>query len=92
MSIDANYDNRGVARKLPAAFKSELADIEANSKVGGVVPTRRRGDVLARYEQVRSKYDEKLARLRARGIELSDVDAAIGEIEQIFEQFEEALA
>jgi hypothetical protein len=73
-------------RAFPEAFRSELAEIFARARNGGVVSRRRHGGLLTEFKRVKTRYDAKIANLRAfdPSPALAEVEAAITKIEQEF--------
>jgi hypothetical protein len=80
-----NYNNVGVAPKLPDVFRMELAAIRDDAKNGGVISPRRREGLLVEYQRVEKKYGAKLATLRAFDPSgAAAADAAINKISAAF--------
>ena len=73
-------------RAFPEAFRSELAAIQAGARNGGVISPRRHGGLLTEFKKVKTRYDAKIASLRALDPSpaLDEVEAAIAKIEQEF--------
>ena len=53
-------------RRFPETFRTELAEIQAGARNGGGISPRRHGGLLTEFERVKTRYDAKIANLRAR--------------------------
>jgi hypothetical protein len=85
-----NDDIERALPKFPDTFRTELAAILAGAR-NGIISPRRNGGLLIEFEQVKKRYDAKIANLRASEPSRA-VDEAERAITRIAAEFAAALS